>query len=72
MRKFRKKGIGQFLAHNIWSQFEGSWQVRVWDNNQAACAFWNNTIKKYLEKPLARKKMNYEGHEGLLVYTFSK
>ena len=72
MRKFRKKGIGQFIAQNIWSQFEGTWQVRVWDNNQAACAFWNNTIKKFLKKPVVPNKMVYEGHDGLLVYTFNK
>jgi predicted acetyltransferase len=72
MRKFRKKGIGQFIAQNIWSQFEGAWQVRAWDNNQAAYAFWNNTIKKFLKKPVVPNKMIYESHDGLLVYTFNK
>ena len=71
MRKFRKQGIGRFVAQYIWSQFDGSWQVRVWDNNKVAHAFWAAAIEKYLKKSLIPTKMKYQGHDGLLVYRFS-
>ncbi|KTD40519.1 N-acetyltransferase GCN5 [Legionella parisiensis] len=70
MRKFRQKNIGQFVAHQLWKQHEGSWQLRVWDNNEIASAFWNNVIQKFVSKPVITIKMTYQGHEGLLVYQF--
>ncbi len=71
MRKFRKKGIGQFVAHQIWNKFNGTWQVRVWDNNKTAHVFWETTIEKFTNKPVIPSKQTYQGHDGLLVYQFS-
>lgn len=70
MRKFRKKGIGQVVAHQLWTQYRGIWQVRVWDNNKIAHAFWNNVIQKFVNEPIIPIKMSYQEHEGLLVYRF--
>lgn len=70
MRKFRKKGIGQFVAQQIWRTFPGPWQVRVWDNNKTAHYFWDAVIKKFSKKPILAIKRIYEGHDGLLVYKF--
>lgn len=70
MRKYRRKGIGEYVAHNIWASIRGPWQVRVWDNNKQAHTFWEKTIASYVKHPVSPKRMNYEDHEGLLVYGF--
>lgn len=70
MRKFRRKGIGQSVAHQLWTQHEGPWQVRVWDNNKIAHAFWKHVIQKFVKEPVVPIKMAYQGHDGLLVYRF--
>lgn len=70
MRKFRKQGIGQFVAKYIWSRYKGPWQVRVWDNNIVAHAFWNNVIQEFVKKPIEPTKCTYPGHDGLLIYRF--
>lgn len=71
MRKIRKKGIGQVIAHHLWKQQKGTWQVRVWDNNKIAHAFWDKSIQKFVNAPIIPTKITYEGHEGLLVYQFT-
>jgi len=70
MRKFRQKDIGQFVAHHIWTMHPGRWQIRVWDNNVTANLFWKNIIEKFSQKPAQGTKRAYQGHDGLLVYTF--
>ena len=72
MRKFRKKGIGQFVAQSIWDSHPDSWQVRVWENNTTAHQFWNNAIGKFIGKIIIPVKMTDQEHEGLLVYKFKR
>ena len=59
MRKFRKKGIAQFVAQSIWTNQPGSWQVRVWENNTIAQQFWNNAIEKFMEKTIINQDHYY-------------
>lgn len=70
MRKYRRKGVGEFVAKNLWSSTNGSWQVRVWDNNISAHAFWDKTIRSYVGHMISPKRITYEGHECLLIYCF--
>jgi predicted acetyltransferase len=70
MRRFRKKGIGQFVAHQIWKKFTGRWQVRVWDNNKTAHAFWDAVIGNFAKRLVIPTRREYQGHEGLLIYKF--
>ncbi|MBA2649579.1 MAG: GNAT family N-acetyltransferase [Legionella sp.] len=70
MCKFRKKSIGGFVAQEMFGQFKGPWQIRVWDNNSVAHAFWDNTITQFNKKTVIPTKQVYQGHDGLLVYKF--
>ncbi len=70
MRKFRNKDVGQFVAQQIWRSLKGRWQVRVWDNNKIAHAFWENVIAKFTSNSVIPTKREYQGHHGLLVYKF--
>ena len=70
MRKFRKKGIGQFVAQSVWKTHPGIWQIRVWENNIAAHQFWKNTINGFIKKTIVPDRITYQGHDGLLIYKF--
>ena len=71
MRKFRNKDIGYFVAKHLWSSIKGRWQVRVWDNNTIAHAFWENVIMKFINKRIIPTKREHKGYDGLLVYKFN-
>ncbi len=47
LRKYRKQGIGTNIAHLVWQQFAGRWQVRVLQGNTMARAFWVHAIEKF-------------------------
>ena len=40
LRRYRRRGIGTRVAHEVFSRFPGQWQVRVRESNQPACKFW--------------------------------
>jgi len=71
MRKYRRKGIGEYVAQNLWASIRGPWQIRVWDNNKTAHIFWEKTIAGYIKKSVSPKRITYEGHEGLIIYRFN-
>jgi predicted acetyltransferase len=39
-RRYRKRGIGAAMAHEIWRRLPGEWEVRVREGNRPAPAFW--------------------------------
>ena len=42
-----KRGIGTQVAHQIWKQFRGRWEVRVMASNHSAPHVWVNAISKF-------------------------
>ena len=46
-RRYRRHGIGTAVAHEVWRQFPGRWEVRVMQVNLAAYAFWGRTIAAF-------------------------
>ena len=49
MRKFRRRGIGQEVAFDVFDRFRGRWEVRVVVENQPALAFWRKVIRRYAD-----------------------
>ena len=47
LRKFRRKGVGQFVAHCLFDRFPGRWQVRQLLQNTPAIAFWRRVVQRY-------------------------
>lgn len=47
LRKFKKKGIGKYVAHQCFDQFRGRWEVMVIPGNEGAYQFWRSVIKEY-------------------------
>ena len=44
LRRYRRRGIGTQIAHEVWRQFPGLWEVRVMESNTAARHFWARAI----------------------------
>ena len=51
LRGFRRRGIGQVVAHEVWQRYSGPWQVRVMDANAGACRFWERAIGAFVGRP---------------------
>ncbi len=47
MRRYRRRGVGERVAHELFSRFPGRWEVRQKAENTAAIAFWRSTIARF-------------------------
>lgn len=47
MRKYRRSGLGTCLAHSIFDQYRGRWEVSETKNNIDAQKFWRKVIRDY-------------------------
>lgn len=47
LRRQRRSGVGREAAFQLWDAMPGRWIVRVWERNEAALAFWRETIGAY-------------------------
>ena len=47
LRKFRRHGLGQRVAHAVFDRFPGNWQVRQLLENHPAQQFWRKVIGGY-------------------------
>jgi predicted acetyltransferase len=48
IRRFRRRGVGIQIAHQLWRRFRGAWEVRVMDSNLSAFLFWQRAISTFL------------------------
>ena len=46
-RGFRRRGVGTRIAHQLWRQFPGTWEVRVRHSNVSAYPFWARAIAQF-------------------------
>jgi len=47
MKKYRRKGIGQAVAEQIFDLHVGQWEVYQKESNEPAQVFWNRVIDRY-------------------------
>ncbi|TCP58164.1 putative acetyltransferase [Tumebacillus sp. BK434] len=47
MAKYRRNGLGQAVANQVFSQFPGRWVVYEFHKNTSAIAFWRRVISEY-------------------------
>ncbi len=69
MRKYRRYHVGTVAALKIWEQFKGPWQVRVLVENQIACSFWLEAIKKFTQAVPAKTHATIKEEEWI-IYSF--
>jgi predicted acetyltransferase len=47
LRKFRGRGVGQRVAHELFDRFRGAWKVEQFAQNKTAVAFWRSVVERY-------------------------
>lgn len=53
VRRYRKRGIGAAVAHEIWRRIPGAWEVRVLESNAPARRFWAAAIGSFVGASVA-------------------
>lgn len=70
LRQYRRRGLGTNVAHMIWKQFPGPWEVRVMRANVPAQRFWENAISKFTGD--ASRTLHIEREDGVWqVFSFT-
>jgi len=49
MRKYRRREVGQHVAHALFARFPGRWEISQWPTNLPSQAFWHSVIGRYTE-----------------------
>lgn len=47
VRGYRRCGVGIQLAHEVWGQLPGAWEIRVMQSNVSASNFWERAISTF-------------------------
>lgn len=61
IRRYRRRGIGTQVAHEVWKRFPGSWEVRVMQSNVAAYHFWARAIATFTGEVIDGVRIEKEG-----------
>jgi len=56
MRKYRRKGVGRYVAYSLFKRFPGTWEIRQTAANQPAYTFWKQVISKYKQNNIYDEK----------------
>lgn len=64
MRKYRRKGIGLYVAREVFDRLPGDWEVRELTDNTAAHAFWRYVIDTYTSGKYNERIVNDERWNG--------
>jgi predicted acetyltransferase len=69
LRGYRRRGIGTQVAHQIWKQFPGRWEVRVMESNLSAFHFWLNAISEFTGEEICATRIE-RGTECWRLFSF--
>jgi predicted acetyltransferase len=67
IRGFRRRRAGTDVAHQVWRQFPGRWEIRVMESNQSALRFWERSTAAFAGKPVYPVRFEKNG-EGWRVF----
>jgi predicted acetyltransferase len=69
LRAYRRRGIGTKIAHQLWSQFPGRWEIRVMESNRSALEFWERAIAQFAGPDVRSARVEKNG-QGWRVFSF--
>jgi predicted acetyltransferase len=72
LRGYRRRGIGTQIAHAVWRQFPGLWEVRVMESNTAARDFWAHAISIHTGQAIQPVRVEKDGQWWTLFSFESK
>lgn len=55
LRKFRRRGVGQYVAAALFDQFRGRWMVEVFMANTVAIEFWGHATASMAARSVSRR-----------------
>lgn len=61
VRRYRRRGIGTCVAHEVWRQLSGLWEVRVMESNQQAHLFWAHAISTFTGEAILSGRVEKDG-----------
>lgn len=61
LRAYRRRRIGTEIAHEVWRNFPGKWEVRVMEANLPAKQFWKRALKRYTGAEIASVRLEKDG-----------
>lgn len=64
MQKYRRRGVGKFVAMKIFDMHKGGWEVSQWSENISAQKFWKAVIHEYTGGTFNVFGSLNEGHIG--------
>lgn len=70
MRKYRRQGVGEYVACHIFDRFPGEWQVAQIPENAPAITFWRKVIESYTHCNFQEHDLNNDHWRGP-VQTFT-
>ncbi len=69
LRRYRRQGIGTEVAHQVWRQFPGPWEVRVMPANGPALEFWRRAIAEFIAESVEPIRVEKPG-KSWQVFSF--
>ncbi|MGN6671636.1 MAG: GNAT family N-acetyltransferase [Candidatus Nucleicultricaceae bacterium] len=60
LAKFQGKGLGRTVAHAIWRENPGNWEIMVIPENKQAHKFWQKTIQAYVGDQFTHEKVSID------------
>jgi len=72
MYKYRKAGVGNFVATELFDKYKGVWELNTVKTNAASIAFWKKVVSDYTNgifEILPNEKLGKEYHQVFLFST---
>ena len=67
LQKYRRKGIGTYVAHNLFDQLRGNWEVSQAPSHKAAREFWRKVVAEYTSGDYRESTQISKNHGGTWV-----
>lgn len=66
MHKYRRAGIGRYVAKAIFDMFHGKWEIAQHPHNIASIKFWENVVREYTDGKyeIIRSCKDFVYHDG--------
>jgi len=66
IRGARRRKVGVTVAHRLFTDFPGTWEIRVRQGNSAALEFWSRALEEWRGRPVAPTRVTFEGADWIL------
>jgi predicted acetyltransferase len=63
VRRYRRRGVGTEIAHQVWRELPGRWEVRVMPANRSAYDFWGRAIREFTGEVVRSDRFEKNGEE---------